>query len=115
MQHGSLQNLLMGSGTTTPKVGDGATVVAWTDRAAATIVEVSKSGKTVVAQRDTARRIDKNGMSDCQDYECTPNPNGCRETFTLRANGAWVEKGQPMRGGSRLSIGERRPYFDFSF
>jgi len=105
----------MGSGTTTPKVGDGATILGWTDRHAATVIEVSKSGKTVVAQRDTARRIDKNGMSDCQDYECTPNPNGCRQTFTLRANGAWVERGQPMRGGARLSVGERRPYFDFSF
>jgi len=115
MQHGSLQNLLMGSGTATPKIGDGATVICWTDRHAATVIAVSKSGKSVSVQRDTARRIDTRGMSDMQEYECTPNPNGCRETFTLRANGAWVQKGQSMRGGSRLSIGERRPYFDFSF
>ena len=114
MQHGSLQNLLMGSGTA-PKVGEGATILGWTDRHAATVIEVSKSGKAVSVQRDTQNRIDKNGMSDMQEYECTPNPNGCRQTFTLRANGAWVEKGQPMRGGARLSIGERRPYFDFSF
>ena len=115
MQHGSLQNLLMGSGTTAPKVGEGATILGWTDRHAATVVAVSKSGKAVSVQRDTQKRIDKNGMSDMQEYECTPNPNGFRQTFTLRSNGAWVEKGQPMRGGARLSIGERRPYFDFSF
>ena len=115
MQHGSLQNLLMGSGTTTPKIGDGATVLCWTDRHAATVVAVSKSGKTVSVQRDTQKRIDSNGMSEMQEYECTPNPNGFRLTFTLRSNGAWAEKGQPMRGGARLSVGERRPYFDFSF
>ena len=114
MQHGSLQNLLMGSGTA-PKVGEGATVVAWTDRHAATVVAVSKSGKAVTVQYDTQKRIDSNGMSECRQYECSPNPNGRKETFTVRSNGRWVEKGQPMRGGSRLSIGHRDPYYDFSF
>ena len=59
-----------------PVVGMGATILLWTDRHAATITEVFVLGKYtyVKVRQDTSKRIDKNGMSEDQDYEFTPNP-----------------------------------------
>jgi hypothetical protein len=37
------------------------------------------------------------------------------ETFTLRSNGRWVRKGQPMSSRSTLTIGTRSVYRDPSF
>lgn len=113
---GSLVNYLQGGPTKeTPKVGMGATVLMWTDRTPATIIEVSPSGKTLKAQEDDAKRVDSNGMSDAQQYEYTPNPEGYTTTFTLRKNGSWVRQGESMNTGQRLRIGSREKYYDFSF
>lgn len=116
MQTGSLVNLITGnSKNPNPTVGMGATVLMWTDRSPATVVEVSKSGKSVTIQSDNYRRTDTNGMSECQDYEYTPNPNGSKRVFTLRKNGRWVAEGSTMNAGERLSLGHRDRYYDFSF
>lgn len=97
-----------------PQVGMGATICHWTDRTACTIISVSTSGREVRVQYDHAKRIDKNGMSECQDYEYSPNPEGCVSTFTLRKNGRFVEKGSDMRG-TGLGVGFRNQYYDYSF
>jgi hypothetical protein len=109
---GSLMNHLMSgtNGQPHPQVGMGATILGWTDRHAATIVEVSPSGKTIVIQRDNAKRIDSNGMSESQQYEFTPNADAERETFRLRKTGEYRSK-----YGANLRIGERSEYFDYSF
>lgn len=113
---GSFINLVQGnSRQQEPEVGMGATILMWTDRHAATVTEVSKSGKRIVVQEDTARRTDSNGMSDMQSYEFTPNPEGAKRAFTLRKNGAWVREGEPMKGGQRVAIGYRDHYYDYSF
>ena len=69
--HGSLQNLLMARGKVSqpavPRVGDGATIVLWTDRIACTVIEV-KTPRKIVIQEDNAIRTDKNGMSKTQEY-----------------------------------------------
>lgn len=96
-----------------PEVGMGATILMYSDRHAATIIEVNKN--TVVVQRDFAVRSDHNGMSDAQDYSHSPNPDGIKETFTLRNNGRWVSKGSGMRNGPSLLIGKRDHHHDFSF
>ena len=112
----SLVNLLMsGPAATVPTVGMGATELCWTDRHAGTIVEVSKSGKTLYWVQDNAKRIDTNGMSESQEYEYAPNPTGHRQKFTLRANGRWVRAGEPAKNGTKLAIGRRESYHDFSF
>jgi hypothetical protein len=98
-----------------PEVGMGATILMWSDRHAATIVEVSKDGKRVVIQEDNAVRTDKNGMSECQDYTYSPNPNAAKQVFTLRKNGTYVQEGSSMRSGTIIRIGERDSYHDFSF
>lgn len=116
MRTGSLINNIHGnSAQRSPEVGMGATVLMWTDRHAATITEVSKSGKAITIQRDVAKRTDNLGMSDAQSYEYTPNPDADKQVFTLRKNGAWVRKGQSMKNGERLGIGYRNEYYDFSF
>lgn len=99
----------------TPKVGDGATHWCWTDRTAATVVEVSTDGKTVVTQDDKATRTDPNGMSESQTYTYSPDPEGSKRTFTLRKDGRYHEQGCAMGKGQRVSFGVRRAYHDYSF
>jgi hypothetical protein len=113
--YGSLQNLMAGtSATYVPKVGDGATEICWTDRHAATIVEVV-SPRHVVVQRDISTRTDKNGMSDDQQYSYQPDPDAPRVHVTLRQNGRWVVQGQTQKGGTKYALGARRSYHDYSF
>lgn len=65
----SLVNHLMSGCSKTPKVGEGATILRWTDREAFEVIEVSKDEKRVVIQRYRPKRIDKNGMGEDQHYE----------------------------------------------
>jgi hypothetical protein len=112
---GSLVNAIMANSAIQPEVGMGATILSWTDRHAATIVEVSKSGKSIVVQEDHAKRTDDRGMSEWQTYEHTPNTDAPRVTYTLRKNGSWVKQGDTLKGGRRVAIGVRNHYYDFSF
>lgn len=112
-QTGSVFNaLISGSSMPKPTVGMGATILMWTDRRAATIVEVSPSGKRVGVVEDIATPKFE-GMTDAQEYEYSPG-TGKPTYFTLRRNGAFVRQGDTQRG-TRLAIGERKQYFDFSF
>jgi hypothetical protein len=113
-QTGSLINhIVSGCRMAAPEVGMGATILGWTDRRACTITEVSKSGKRVGIVEDIATRIDKNGMSDSQEYTFERG-TGSPSFFTLRKNGAWVRQGESIRG-QRLAIGKRNHYYDYSF
>jgi hypothetical protein len=121
MTYGSLLNFLQADSLQRePKVGDGATYLAWSDRYAYTIVDVIyyQSGeqkgqiKAVVATKDVATRTDANGMSDSQSYEYSTNPNAKLETFTKRKDGRYKAKGGDY---GVLAIGYRDHYFDFSF
>lgn len=67
-QTGSLVNFLMGNNATLPKVGEGATILMYSDRHAYEVLEVSKDYKRVVIQRYAPERADNNGMSESQDY-----------------------------------------------
>ena len=116
MQTASLVNQIYSySSNSMPTIGMGATILGWTDRHAATVVEVSKSGRAVTVQKDKATRTDNLGMSDCQSYSYSPNPEGSKQTFTLRKNGRWVHEGSAMGSGSTLSLGHRNHYYDYSF
>jgi hypothetical protein len=98
-----------------PQVGDGATIAYFSDRRACTIVAVSKSGKKVTVQFDTALRSDERGMSDAQEYCYYRNPEGTLREFSLRSNGRWVMVGNPAKNGTSLYIGQRLEYYDYSF
>lgn len=106
----SLVNHMMGhSPPVVPAVGDGATELCWTDRHAFTVIAVSKSGKRVTVQRDIATRSDKNGMSDCQSYIFSRDPNGETRELKLSKRKGWTD------GSARFSIGTRSEHYDYSF
>lgn len=126
-QTGSLTNHIYSRATVgqpTPEVGMGATILCWTDRHAGTITKVEpiKTGFRVTVQEDKAKRIDKNGMSECQEYDYTRNENGPTITFAQRQDGGWqcVRFNEQTKRwnkveGNGLRIGERNEYHDFSF
>lgn len=126
-QTGSLVNHLYArevNGQPTPEVGMGATLLSYTDRHAATItnVETIRGVMYITVQEDKSVRTDKNGMSECQDYEYSRDPNGREQTFRVGKSGMWErvyknpETGRWKKtdcGG--LRIGHRNTYHDFSF
>lgn len=107
-----------------PQVGMGATLLGWTDRYPATVIEVFKIGKAVAikVQDDDYKRIDKNGMSESQQYEYMPNPNACTSVFKQNADGSWSKVFRDFEtnrwrksGNGGLLLGKREKYHDFSF
>lgn len=123
-QTGSLINHVL-SGSTTgepPYAGMPATLLAWSDRYPATVVEVNNLKRYIIVQEDDARRIDRNGLSEQQVYEYTPNPNGHRRIFRKMKNGQWAEhfinpetKRLVKASSCGLWLGHREKYEDPSF
>jgi hypothetical protein len=112
MRTGSLLNLIADRASDKdPKVGDGATVIMWTDRKAATIIDVARNGRLVTVQTDKAIRTDENGMSDAQSYRYERDTNGQLFVATKRKDGSYRLKG----GDARVLMGVRDNYFDYSF
>ena len=66
---GSFFNWMMGNNNSMPIVGKGATVLCWTDRHAYEVLEVSEDQTECKIQKYAPKRLDKSGMSECQDYE----------------------------------------------
>ena len=126
---GSLQNRLqerMVIGAPEPQIGMGATILSYTDRHPATIVEIKKIGKAtlITLQADNAKRIDNNGMSESQEYEYERDPNGYLYYFKqAEPNTRWkhmmlnpeTNRLNVVKCGRGLFIGEREEYYDFSF
>jgi hypothetical protein len=117
---GSLMNHVLSQMRIEPVLGGPCTILSWTDRHAATVIEVKKN--FVRVQHDHARRTDSNGMSESQEYEYSRNPNGqvdCFRRVTRGKNkGVWVECDQTGRAGPstrNATFGARRKYYDFSF
>jgi hypothetical protein len=124
---GSLTNHILSRsviGQPEPQVGMGATILCWTERHAATIIQVWANRKQtyINVQEDHVRRVDKNGMSESQEYEFSPNPQGAISTYRRADDGSWHQvrfnsRTQRWRKthGEGLRIGERAHYHDFSF
>jgi len=104
---GSLVNHLLAQGRMAPEIGMGATICAWSDRSPATIIKITKS--QVHVQCDDYKRIDKNGMSEIQEYEYKTNPDNSVIVFRMTKNGL------RSKSGYYLSVGRRERYYDFSF
>lgn len=107
-----------------PEVGMGATVLCYTDRRAATVTGIQRSGKSMIVtvRQDDAKRTDGNGMSEDQSYEFTANPEGAPSHFRREKDGKWAEvyrnseTGRWVKAsGHGLLLGQRRHYYDFSF
>jgi len=123
---GSLVNHLhsrMVIGQPEPTVGMGATLLSWSDRNPATIIEVFsiRTTKFIVVQADKYKRIDQNGLNEIQKYEYSANPEGAKYTYRIGRDGKWEEvylndnKRWVKCGSQGLRIGERQRYYDFSF
>jgi hypothetical protein len=96
----------------TPKVGDGATTCVFSDCNPATVTWVSPTGKTVKARGDNWKVVSGGEHDGSAEYEYSPDPNAYESTYTLRKNGRYVQKGESMRHGMRLSVGHRRRYYN---
>lgn len=108
---GSLTNYLMSAETDlAPEVGMGVTELCWSDRHPYTIIDISPTGKTITIQRDTAIRIDKNGMGDSQTYKYERDNNGIIYKARKDKSGRWK-----ILRGNRINIGKREKYYDYSF
>lgn len=125
-QTNSLVNNIYGrmtKGAPDPKVGMGATILLWTDRNAATVIFVDEKMRIVTVQADKATRIDKNGMSEMQEYEYEQDLDGSLYTFRRNKVGGWDQvrlnektgRWNKVHGGVGLILGVRRHYYDFSF
>lgn len=124
-QTGSLVNhVLSCASPIEPQVNMGCTILSWSDRNPATIIETFEKGKYtyVTVQDDHAVRKDDLGMSECQDWEITRDENGCTRTFRRKkgetqfkgckvnyATGRWVNSSGVLR------VGKREKFYDFSF
>jgi len=124
---GSLMNHVMSQeGGLIPKVGMGVTVLHWSDRSPATIVEVAttRGGQYVITiLEDDAKRTDNNGFSECQEYEYTPNPNAHKQMYRWEPKKGWrsvkyneAKSRLVLTGSSQtIRVGEREKFHDFSF
>lgn len=122
---GSFINMLMSNNSTVPEVGKGATVLLWTDRHAYEVIEVSNDKKRVVVQQYFPKRIDKNGMSESQEYEYK-ELSPVKEVIVWKWGGwrferdvmkhqqgltKWVKKYPKVN----IIWGVKREYYDYSF
>ena len=105
-----------------PYVGMPATLLSWTDRYPATVVEVNMTKRYIVVQEDDYERIDGNGMSESQEYRYTQNDQNHKRIFRKNKKGEWVqhvrnpETGRLVQSKSGgLALGRREKYHDFSF
>ena len=78
-------------GEPAPYVGMPATLLSWTDRNPATVIEVNMSKPYIVVQDDDYRRTDDNGLSESQEYQYTPNPDAPKRIFRKDRKGQWVQ------------------------
>lgn len=89
------------------EVGDGVTINLWSDCHAGTIIKRTRCKLWI--QRDTAVRVDNNGISENQEYEFYPNPNGTiYEAYWSRKHKAF------FLFDNSISVG-RHEYYDYSF
>lgn len=95
-------------------VGMGATEYMWSDTVPYEVIKVVDE-KHVVVRRMDYKRVDKEGMSDYQEYEYTSNPKNYIARLTKTKNGwrARLENGK--LSSTTFSLGVMKRYFDYSF
>ena len=84
------------------------------DRYPCTIVTMNKTRKTVTTRDASYKRTDSNGQSESQSYTYEANPNGRLQDWTLRKNGRYVRRGEPLYAQA-LSLEGYRAYQDPCF
>lgn len=97
-----------------PKVGMGVTELYYTDREPYEIIEVIDD-RHITVRRLNYKRIDNNGMSECQDYEYYSNPDGYVAHLFKTKQGRWVERIGKRYSANGWKIGRAERYYDYSF
>ncbi len=100
-----------------PYVGMPCTIQYYSDAHPATVIYVSAGTSKIVVREDHAKRTDNNGMSDCQQYEFSPNPEGQEHTF-FKSKTPPVTADEALIYGQRgksCILGIRRAYYDYSY
>jgi hypothetical protein len=101
----TLEHLYKNGTSEQGKVGDGATILMYSDTHPATII--ARTAKTLTVQEDN-HKIESGTWPDFQ-YSYSPNPNGAITVFHWSAKKGW------QASGRRLLVGERRYYNDPTF
>lgn len=81
---GSFQNQMMGNNASEPKVGEGATILSYSDREPYEVIEVAEDGMSCVIRNMSAKHIGQ--CYGDERYELTSNPEGYTQTLE------WNEK-----------------------
>ena len=102
-------------------VDEPATLLMWTDRKPATVINQFKKGKFfyIEVQEDDAEYVGEKNMSDAQEYKYSRNPNGHITTWRIDDGFKQVMKSESGRykllNSGGLHIGKREKYHDHSF
>jgi len=81
---GSFQNQMMGNNASEPKVGEGATILMYSDREPYEVIEVAEDGMSCVIRNMSAKHIGQ--CYGDERYELSSNPKGYTQTLE------WNEK-----------------------
>ena len=122
---GSLVNHLMSTSLNDePNIGTPATLLSWSDRAAATVTDVFvKNGRTIVeVTYDLSIVVRGSSAEGSAEYRYERDPSGSVCYFRREKTGAWFrvrkneDTGRWVRGG-RVGIlfGHRETYYDPTF
>lgn len=120
---GSLVNHIYSrSSSVKPEIGMGVTILHWTDRSPGSIYSVFMVGKKtyIEVRDDDYKRLDQRGMTENQEWEYIPNPDGYQH-FYREENGRWIavyknpNTGRWIKGNNHCYVGKREKYYDYSF
>lgn len=104
----SITNEIIGGFVGDIKVGAGATLLGYSDRYPATIIEIS--GDKIIIQEDNYKRVGKIEMSESQDYEYSPNEHGIKHSVIYKKN----KKRYETTTGTLVRLGVRERYYDYT-
>lgn len=102
------------------KIGDGATIQMYSDRRAATIIDISPSNKTITIQEDNAELLNRDelktnpggfsaNIQGSQKYKFSKDLNGQIAIAKKHKDGKFYSQ------GNRIVVGERQHFYDFNF
>jgi len=95
---GSFVNWIMANNNSEPIVGKGATELCWSDRHAYEVLSVSEDGMSCIIDQYDAKRIDKNGMSESQEYEYKKlHGNPIKLVWRKKMGGCWCKATKELR------------------
>lgn len=107
-------------------VGMPVTMLSWTDRHPATVIQLFKVGKSIIMriQSDNYEAVPRENTKygDHIEYSYSPNPEGATYTYKQGSDNRWCEvyfkedtKRWVKSGCGGIHLGQREKYFDPSF